>query len=86
MRPKHACMRANSDDPDQTAPEEQSDLGLQRLPRLSVPIHRMFTVMSIYLYPIMFHFQSGDFVQRFMKDWLKLTSFTMHRPKRKIYI
>ena len=33
MSPKHADRKANSEDPDQTAPWEQSDQGLHCLPR-----------------------------------------------------
>ena len=37
MHPKDAEEIANSVDPDQTAPEEQSDLGLHCLPRPVCP-------------------------------------------------
>ena len=37
MCPKDAEGIANSVDPDQTAPEEQSDLGLHYLPRSTCP-------------------------------------------------
>ena len=47
MHPKDADRIANSVDPDQTAPVEQSDLGLHCLPDLSVQKLRIIMVDTI---------------------------------------
>ena len=44
MFPNDADSMANSVDPDQTAPQEQSDLGLHCLPRPVCPKPRIITV------------------------------------------
>ena len=47
---KDANGIANSEDPDQTAPEEQSDLGLHCLPRSICPKTLRYSSLNEYMY------------------------------------